>query len=50
MILMHAIHSILDKLSVGSFSQNIGFYTLFTLLAWIVVVQIKYKSGEVRVN
>ena len=47
---VHAFQSVLDELSVGSVSQNIGFYTLLILLAWIVVVQIKYKSGEVRVN
>ncbi len=44
------IHFILDELSAGSFAQNIGFYTLFVLLAWIVVVQIKYKSGKFGVN
>jgi hypothetical protein len=41
---------ILDELSAGSFFQNIGFYTLLALFAWVVIVQFKQKSGKFRIN
>jgi len=41
---------ILQELSAGSFSQNVGFYTLISLLIWIIVVQFKYRSRKYRVN
>jgi hypothetical protein len=50
MTLNHFIHFALTEISAGGFFQNIGFYALVALLAWVVAVQIKTKSGRYRVN
>jgi hypothetical protein len=50
MTLKHIFHFILDELSAGNIIQNLGFYTLFTLLIWVVLVQFKQKAGKYRVN
>ncbi len=43
-----AISFIFDKLSAGNYSQNIGFYTLIALLAWIWVGQVKQKQADLK--
>jgi hypothetical protein len=49
-MLNHAIRFILGELSAGDFSQNLGFYTLLILIAWIIFSQFKQKSGRYRTN
>jgi hypothetical protein len=41
---------ILRQLSAGNLFQNIGFYTLLALFAWIFTVQFKQISQKYRVN
>ena len=41
---------ILNELSAGSFSQNLGFYTIAVLLVWIIIVQFKQKTGKYKIN
>ncbi|WP_259071141.1 hypothetical protein HDF24_23865 [Mucilaginibacter sp. X4EP1] len=50
MNLTHIINLLANQLSAGNFSQNIGFYTLLVLLAWIWVVQLKHKASGYRIN
>jgi hypothetical protein len=49
-MLNRLLHFVFDELSAGSFSQNIGLYTILILLAWIVFSQFKQKSGRFRTN
>jgi hypothetical protein len=41
---------ILKELSAGNFIQNIGFYTVLVLLAWIITTQFSEISHKYRVN
>ncbi len=49
-MLKEVIRFILNKLSAGNFFQNIGFYTLILLIAWVVLVQFKQRSERYRIN
>jgi hypothetical protein len=41
---------VLGELSAGNFFQNVGFYTLLILFAWVIKVQFKQKSGRYKIN
>jgi hypothetical protein len=49
-MLSQFVHFISGELSTGNFLQNLGFYTLLILLAWIIVVQFRQKAGRFRIN
>lgn len=38
------LKQIIDELSVGSWAQNLAFYTLLLLLSWAVMMQIRSTS------
>jgi len=50
MMLNLFIRFILNQLSAGGFSQNLGFYKIAILLLWIIIVQFKQKSGKYKIN
>jgi len=50
MTLRQIIAFILRQLSAGNLIQNIGFYTLLVLFAWVLTVQLKQISQKYRVN
>jgi hypothetical protein len=50
MTLNQALQFIFNEFSVGNFTQNIGFYTLLSLIIWIVVFQFQHKSRKFRVD
>ncbi|WP_262713309.1 hypothetical protein [Mucilaginibacter frigoritolerans] len=41
---------IINQLSAGNYTQNIGFYTLLVLLAWVWVQQLKQKEADYHIN
>jgi len=50
MTLRQLIGFSLRQLSAGNFIQNIGFYTLLVLFAWIFAIQFKQLSQKYRMN
>jgi hypothetical protein len=50
MTLRQIVGFILRQLSAGNLIQNIGFYTLLVLFAWVLAVQFKQISQKYRVN
>jgi len=50
MSLKQIFHILLSQFSAGSLVQNLGFYTLFALLIWIVSVQFKERAGKYKIN
>jgi len=49
-MLSQFIRFISGELSTGNVLQNIGFYTLLILLAWVIIVQFKQKAERFHVN
>jgi hypothetical protein len=43
-----ALQYVINELSVGNWAQNLAFYTLLSLLGWVISVQIKTSSRASR--
>ncbi|TWI94044.1 hypothetical protein JN11_04861 [Mucilaginibacter frigoritolerans] len=50
MNLSEVMSLIINQLSAGNYTQNIGFYTLLVLLAWVWVQQLKQKEADYHIN
>lgn len=48
MIINGIFERLFRELSAGNFIQNLGFYTLIVLLAWILVVLFKLNTSKYK--